>query len=144
MLPNVPPATEIVVAAVIVDDRQRLLIAQRPEGKFMPGWWEFPGGKLEYGEPPEAALVREVREELDIDIEVDEPLHVVNVLRPGRAPVLVIFYWCRWVGGEIRLLDAAGARWVSVEELRRTRYLESNQPVVEKLRRLPVLASGGV
>jgi mutator protein MutT len=125
--------TEVVVAAMIVDDEGRILIAERPEGKFMAGWWEFPGGKLEFGERPEEGLAREVREELGIDVEVGDPFHVVNVSRTPETAVCVIFYWCRWTGGELQLLDAGDVAWVTVEDFDRIRFLESNRTVVEKL-----------
>src|SRR5262245_61448320 len=57
-----------VVAVALLDADNRVLLAQRPEGKHLAGYWEFPGGKLEPGETPEAALIRELKEELDIDI----------------------------------------------------------------------------
>jgi 8-oxo-dGTP diphosphatase len=126
--------TQIVVAAMIPDGEGRVLVAERPEGKFMAGWWEFPGGKVEFGESPEAALAREVREELGIEIEVDDPFHVVNVVRGADKAVLVMFYWCRWVSGEIQLLDAGAVDWETVDDLDRIKFLESNKPVVEKLR----------
>jgi 8-oxo-dGTP diphosphatase len=127
--------TQIVVAAMIRDEQGRLLVAERPEGKFMAGWWEFPGGKVEFGESPEDALAREVREELDIEVEVASPFHVVNVVRGPDRAVLVMFYWCRWVSGEIRLLDAGAVDWATVEDLDRIKFLESNRPVVEKLKK---------
>ena len=61
----------LVVACALVDVDNRVLIAKRPEGKAMAGLWEFPGGKLEAGERPEEALVRELKEELDIETKVD-------------------------------------------------------------------------
>lgn len=118
---------------MIVGDDGRILIAERPEGKFMAGWWEFPGGKLEFGESPEAGLAREVKEELDIEIDVGDPFHIVNVVRKPDSAVLVMFYWCRWVGGEIRLVDAGDVRWIGVDEFAGIRFLESNVSVVEKL-----------
>ena len=133
------PVTEIVVAAIVVDDLGRLLIAERPEGKFMPGWWEFPGGKLEFGESPEDGLAREVREELGIAVGVGDPFHVANVVRGDAKAVLVMFYWCRWLSGEIQLLDAANVAWVREGELFDFKFLESNRSVVEKLGRSGVL-----
>jgi 8-oxo-dGTP diphosphatase len=125
--------TEIVVAAMIVREDGRILIAERPEGKFMAGWWECPGGKLEFAEPPEAGLQREVREELAIEIEVGDPFHAVHVSRTPDSAVFVVFYFCRWVSGAIELLDAGATAWVRPDELPRMRFLESNRPVVEKL-----------
>jgi 8-oxo-dGTP diphosphatase len=127
--------TQAVVAAMIADGEGRVLIAERPEGKFMSGWWEFPGGKLEFGESPEEGLAREVLEELGMEIEVGDPFHVVNVARTPDSAVLVMFYWCRWTGGEIQLLDAGDVAWVTVEDFENVRFLESNRAVVEKLRR---------
>ena len=62
----------IVAAAALVRDDGRLLLAQRPEGKTMAGLWEFPGGKVEAGESPQAALKRELREELSVDVAEDD------------------------------------------------------------------------
>jgi hypothetical protein len=59
----------------------------------------------------------------------------VNVVRGADKAVLVMFYWCRWAGGEIQLLDAGAVDWVTVDDLDRIKFLESNKPVVEKLRR---------
>jgi len=130
--------TEIVVAAMIADGTGRVLIAERPAGKFIAGWWEFPGGKLEFGESPEEGLAREVREELGIEVEVGDPFHVVNVVRADDRAVLVLFYWCRWRSGEIQLLDAGDVAWVTIEDVDSVRFLESNRAVVEKLRRVGI------
>jgi 8-oxo-dGTP diphosphatase len=133
------PETQIVTAAIVVDTDGRILIAKRPEGKFMSGWWEFPGGKLDFAEPPEQGLVREVLEELGIVIEVGEPFHVVNISRTPDTAVLVMFYWATWTSGEVRLLDAADVAWVRPSEIADYEFLESNQAVVEKLLRIPNL-----
>ncbi len=125
--------TQVVVAAMIEGEDGRILIAERPVGKFMAGWWEFPGGKVEFGESPEDALVREVREELGIEIAVGDPFHAVNVARTETTAVFVVFYWCRWTAGELQLLDAGDVAWVTAEELDDVRFLESNRPVVAKL-----------
>ena len=71
-LPPLNPNRKLVLvaAALLIDDQKRVLLAQRPEGKPMAGLWEFPGGKIEAGELPEAALVRELREELGIETSI--------------------------------------------------------------------------
>jgi len=136
----VEPRTQAVVAALIEREDGRILIAERPPGKFMSGWWEFPGGKVEFGEAPEAALAREVLEELGIVIAVDRPFHAVNVARTPESAVFVVFYWCRWLSGELQLIDASGVDWVTVAQLDSIRFLESNRPVVEQLK---LRAAGG-
>jgi 8-oxo-dGTP diphosphatase len=123
------------VAAAIARQGDRVLVTRRAPGQHLAGFWEFPGGKLEFAEAPEAGLAREVREELGIDVEVGEPFHVVNVSRTPESAVLVVFYWCRWTGGPIRLLDAADVAWVARDGFGAYRFLESNRPVVEKLNR---------
>lgn len=125
---------EIVVAAMTADGAGRVLVAERPAGKFMAGWWEFPGGKLEWGERPEDGLRRELREELNMEIEVGDPFHAENVVRGDGKAILVLFYWCRWTGGAIELLDAGAVRWVTIDGFDEIRFLESNRPVVDKLR----------
>lgn len=131
------PETQIVTAAIIVDTDGRILIAKRPEGKFMPGWWEFPGGKLEFAEPPEMGLEREVLEELGIGIVVGDVFHVVNINRTPDTGVLVMFYWATWTSGEVRLLDAADVAWVRPDEIAGYQFLESNRAVVDKLLKIP-------
>lgn len=64
-----------VSACVLVDSEGRFLMAQRPEGKSWSGWWEFPGGKIEEGETPKDATIRELREELGVDLDPRAPIH---------------------------------------------------------------------
>jgi 8-oxo-dGTP diphosphatase len=107
-----------VVAAALTDPAGRLLIAQRPEGKEHAGLWEFPGGKVESGESPESALVRELREELGITISPAalDPLAFSSAPRDSRH-LLLLLYRCTIWQGEPRALDAAAVRWVLPQEL---------------------------
>jgi 8-oxo-dGTP diphosphatase len=82
-----------VVAAALVDGDGRVLLAQRPEGKSLAGLWEFPGGKLEPGESPETALVRELDEELGIVAEELAPFTFVSFGYPDFHLVMLL-YWC--------------------------------------------------
>lgn len=102
-----------VVAVAMTDAQGRVLIAQRPFDKEHGGLWEFPGGKIEPGESPEAALVRELREELGVTIAPErlEPLTFSSAGR-GARHLLLLLYRCTAWQGEPRPLDAAAIRWV--------------------------------
>lgn len=102
-----------VVAVALTDAQGRVLIAQRPSDKEHAGLWEFPGGKIEPEESPEAALVRELREELGITVARQdlEPLTFSSAGREARH-LLLLLYRCSSWQGEPRALDAADIRWV--------------------------------
>ena len=119
-LPLSKPAENclIVVAVALVDGDGRLLVQQRPEGKSMAGLWEFPGGKLEPGETPEAALVRELGEELAIDVEtacLAPACFASDAL--GDRHLLLLLYVCRKWRGTPQAIHASALRWVRPVEL---------------------------
>ncbi|MBA4047382.1 MAG: 8-oxo-dGTP diphosphatase MutT [Sphingomonas sp.] len=107
----VPPV--IVVAVAMVDADGRVLLAQRPAGKQHAGLWEFPGGKVDPGETPEAALIREVTEELGVSISAAciAPATFASVALAERSLVLLL-YVCRKWQGVPRAIEAAALRWV--------------------------------
>ena len=88
----------LVVSAAVVEREGRVMLCQRLPDAHNPLKWEFPGGKLEPGENPEAALARELREELDISVVVGHVRDVVFFRYPDRD-VLVLFYGCKIIGG---------------------------------------------
>ncbi len=90
----------LVSAAALFDDRERVLLAQRPAGKAMAGLWEFPGGKLEEGESPEAALARELEEELGLAVETAalKPMQFVSHRYEGFHLLLTVFACWNWRG----------------------------------------------
>jgi 8-oxo-dGTP diphosphatase len=102
-----------VVAVALTDAQGRVLIAQRPFDKEHAGLWEFPGGKIEPNESPEAALVRELREELGVTVAPDclEPLTFSSAGR-GTRHLLLLLYRCSAWQGEPSALDVAAIRWV--------------------------------
>lgn len=107
-----------VVAVALFDESGHVLIAQRPFGKEHGGLWEFPGGKIEPGEPPEAALVRELREELGIAVAVDALTPITFASEPrGERHLLLLLYRCSEWHGEARSIEAAAIRWVAIGEL---------------------------
>jgi 8-oxo-dGTP diphosphatase len=121
----------IVVAAALVDSDGRLLVQQRPQGKPMAGLWEFPGGKVEFEELPENALIRELREELGIDVEkaclapacfASEPL--------GDRHMLLLVYICRKWRGIPQAIEAPAIKWVRPLDLHSLEMPPADKPLI--------------
>lgn len=125
----------ILVAAAVVRRNGLVLLTRRMEGSDLAGFWEFPGGKLEPGESPEAALVRECREECDIEIEVVDILEVTFHRYPGKD-VLLLFYDCRLPEGEVKHLGVAEHVWCRPEDIERYPLPPADEAVVRKIRAL--------
>jgi 8-oxo-dGTP diphosphatase len=109
-----------VVAVALVDGARRILVQQRRFGGAHGGLWEFPGGKIEEGETPEGALVREVAEELGIAIALPDlvPVTFASDRRTeGREPYLILLYLCRSWSGEPRCLDGEAIAWFAPDAL---------------------------
>ncbi|HXW10571.1 MAG TPA: (deoxy)nucleoside triphosphate pyrophosphohydrolase, partial [Steroidobacteraceae bacterium] len=100
-----------VVAGALYDAQGRVLITQRPAGKVLAGRWEFPGGKLHDAEEPYAGLVRELREELDLEVHSAEPLLRYDVEYPDRTIRLDTWLVTSWTG-TVRGLDGQAWKWV--------------------------------
>jgi 8-oxo-dGTP diphosphatase len=108
-----PTPLLIVVAAALVDGDGRVLLQQRPAGRHMEHLWEFPGGKVEPGELPEAALIRELREELGVETETACLAPAAFASAPlAERHLLLLLYVCRKWRGHPQPLDAAELRWV--------------------------------
>ena len=121
-----------VVAAVIRYDN-KIFATQRGYGEFKD-MWEFPGGKMEPGESPEAALVREIKEELDTDIEVGDLIKTVDSDYPNFHITMHV-YWCSIVSGELTLLEHEAAKWVELDENlpKAVEWLPADLEVVEEM-----------
>lgn len=120
-----------VVAAII--QRDGLVYAtQRGYGEWKD-WWEFPGGKVEPGESCEAALIREIREELTVEIQVVQRLCTVEYDYPTFHLVMHC-YFCKLASGHLTLLEHEAARWLSQQELDAVEWLPADKVVVEKLK----------
>ena len=111
-----PPTSLTVVAAVIRDTDHRVLLTRRPAGSHMGGLWEFPGGKVDDGEAPHHALARELREELGLDVRVEQPITFAVHEEPGLR-ILLLFYAAIIVDGEPRGREGQAVKWVPVAEL---------------------------
>jgi len=131
-----PRASIVVVAAALFDRDGRVLIAQRPRGKPLAGRWEFPGGKLDAGESERQALVRELREELGIEVLAARPFMRLTHAYAERDVELSLWIVERF-SGEPRSLDAQALKWVAPERLGSEDILEADQPFIEALRDLP-------
>jgi len=124
-----------IVAAAVVIESSRVLLTQRAEGQHLAGLWEFPGGKLESGESPEEALVRECLEECGIEIEVAEILDVTFHRYPEKD-VLLLFYRCSLISGEVRHLQVAAHAWVDPKELGRYELPPADRRVIARIQTL--------
>jgi len=106
----------IVVTAGIIKDKGRILLTQRKKDSDQGLKWEFPGGKLEFGETPEECLKREIREELDIDIEIEGILQVVSHIY-GDSQVVLLCYLCWYAGGNLTPKECHDYCWVERQDL---------------------------
>ena len=125
-----------VVAGALYDARGRVLITQRPPGKALAGRWEFPGGKLHDGEDPRAGLVRELREELGVEVHAAERLMRYQVEQPDRVLWLDLWIVSSW-SGTVAGLDGQAWTWVEPQDLPRHDILEADRPIVEALAARP-------
>jgi 8-oxo-dGTP diphosphatase len=124
-----------VVAAAMFDAHGRVLLADRPVGKHMAGWWEFPGGKVAVGESDADALVRELREELGIEARADRFIFSVTHEYPDRE-VEIVLWQATILRGEPRGLDGQNLKWVYTYDLAAERLLEADRPFIDALQLL--------
>jgi mutator protein MutT len=130
------PARErkLVVAALIANDRGEVLITQRRADQPLPLFWEFPGGKVEPGEAPDAAVRREIAEELGVDVAVGRIWDVMFHAYPDYDVVMLV-YRCGIVGGSApRPVEVADLAWVAPGRLAEYRILPADEPLVARLR----------
>ncbi|MES2057651.1 MAG: (deoxy)nucleoside triphosphate pyrophosphohydrolase [Pseudomonadota bacterium] len=126
-----------VVAAALIDGAGRVLVQRRPPGKMMAGLWEFPGGKLEPGETPEAALIRELEEELGIIVSpaaIAPAAFASEAL--GERHLLLLLYICRDWSGTPCALDATAIDWVAPADLHALAMPPADLPLIGLLERL--------
>jgi len=125
----------VLVVAGVIEREGRILIAQRRRGGRHELKWEFPGGKVEPGEEPHAALERELREELAIEATIGEEMAREQVAYPGRRRIELIFYRVTEFQGEPQNLDFEQIVWAARDELQSYDFLEGDLPFVTKLAR---------
>ncbi len=121
-----------VVGALITNDRDEILIARRKEGKHLAGCWEFPGGKIEKGETPEDCLKRELKEEMNLDIEVLD-YYDGNEHEYEDFTINLMIYSARIIGGEMKLMDHDRVEWVKRSEMRKYGFTPADVVIVERI-----------
>ena len=116
---------QIEVVAAIIRDGDKIFATQRGYGEFKD-WWEFPGGKIEAGEAPEASLIREIREELDAEISVGKLIQTVEWDYPNFHLTMHCF-WCKLVSSEFHLLEHEAAKWLDKGSIRSVKWLPADE-----------------
>jgi 8-oxo-dGTP diphosphatase len=121
------------VVAAVIKNENKIFATARGYGEFK-GQWEFPGGKIEAGETPQEAPVREIKEELETTIQVGDLIDTIEHDYP-TFHLSMDCYWCDIVEGELKLLEAESARWLSKEELYDVKWLPADILLIEKIKK---------
>lgn len=125
---------KVEVVAAVIRDKDKIFATQRGYGEFKDGW-EFPGGKMEPGETPQQALVREIKEELDTEIEVQELIDTVEYDYPTFHLTMHCF-WARIKAGNLILKEHEAAKWLTKDTLNTVDWLPADEGLVEKIKLL--------
>jgi 8-oxo-dGTP diphosphatase len=128
----------ILVTAAIIQKEDKILIAQRlSSSSIEPDKWEFPGGKIHYLEEPKTCLKREIKEELNIDIDVvdiyDVIAHVYSLSSNDKMHVIILFYNAKYISGTLMLNECQDAKWVSHDMLQSYEFVAADVPVRDRL-----------
>jgi 8-oxo-dGTP diphosphatase len=122
----------ITVVAAIIRSAAKILITRRFNDVHLPGYWEFPGGKVEQDETLEAALEREIREELGLKIHVDDEYFTIEHTYPSRT-VRLHFFNCSVLEGEPKALGVADLCWVEASELGQFQFPPADEELIQRL-----------
>jgi 8-oxo-dGTP diphosphatase len=126
------PKKRLQVTAAVIEKDGTFLCARKAEGKSHAGYWEFPGGKLEAGETPEECLIRELKEELNIECEVIAHF-ATNIHEYDDKTVELMAYFAEWVSGEIKLVDHDEIKWLPIRQLNQLKWTPADMPFISLL-----------
>jgi 8-oxo-dGTP diphosphatase len=137
MVESVQKQFPVIVAAGVLIERGRVLLTQRKKGSHLAGAWEFPGGKVEPDEDPRDALVRELREEIGIDVTVGEPIEVTFHAYPEKTVLLLFFAVTRCEGSpDPQPIDVAAVQWAATDALDDGLFPAADVSILAKVRML--------
>lgn len=122
------------VVAAVIRDNGKIFATARGYGEFK-GWWEFPGGKIEKGETPEEALVREIKEELTATIKVEDLIYTIEY-DYDTFHLSMDCFWAKIIEGELVLKEAESAKWLSKDELGSVKWLPADKELIEIIRKI--------
>ena len=129
-----PERKTISVVAAVIKNNNRVFATARGYGDYK-GWWEFPGGKIEDGETPQQALVREIREELTAEIDVGDLIQTIEYDYPDFHLSMDCF-WAKVRSGHLELKEAEDARWLTVDQMDEVKWLPADMILIEKVRQV--------
>jgi 8-oxo-dGTP diphosphatase len=126
----------ILVTAAVIKRGEKILIAQRKsDSSVEPLKWEFPGGKLEHGETPEKCLAREIKEELNLKIEVGALIAISSHVYKKKTHIVLLCYLCKYKAGQLECLDVEDAKWISPREIRNYKFAAADIPLLNEVKK---------
>ena len=123
----------ISVVAAVIRKEDKIFVTARGYGEYK-GWWEFPGGKIENGESPEEALIREIREELDSEIQVGKLIDIIEY-DYLEFHLSMKCYFCKLLSGKLILKEAEEAKWLTKDALNSVKWLPADAAILPKIKR---------
>lgn len=122
-----------VVGAIIINEKSEILIARRNKEKKLGGLWELPGGKVEKNEKPQAGLIREIQEEMSIDIKIENHF-ANNIHKNENGEINLITYIARIINGEIKLTDHDKIEWVRINDIDKYNFSPADIPIINHMK----------
>jgi 8-oxo-dGTP diphosphatase len=124
----------ILVTAAIIKNKDKYLITKRPnDGRHKSNYWEFPGGKIEFGESPRTCIEREIKEELGIVIKAKDILDISSYVYDNSKHILLVGIYCDYICGNIQKLDIESFEWVTKDDMINYMICEADIPFINKL-----------
>ncbi len=123
----------ILVTAAIIQSGSKYLITRRRKDEAFGGYWEFPGGKVEYRENPQDCLVREIKEELDCNIKIESLYDVSSIVYPNGEHYIILFFRCILISGEPKSNKHEEIRWIPLKSITDYEFLAGDKRIIKKL-----------